>query len=172
MKLRLLTFFYHTYPKDLAMARMNPKKGDKEPKVHKELDGFDININTFGEITTSYDIAKLNKFLDKNVEDKKLVVRDDYEGPRVKYPNAAALKAAEDEQYALAKGETHEGDEDLAPMADAQLVEGVETVEAIVMDEHPPALATSKSSDLPEEEVDDAMASRPKRKPAAKKKPE
>jgi hypothetical protein len=27
------------------MARMNPKKGDKEPKVHKELDGFDININ-------------------------------------------------------------------------------------------------------------------------------
>ena len=64
---------------------MNPKKGAQEPKVHKELEGFDININSFGEISTSYDIGKLNNFLDKNVEDKKLVVRDDYVGPRVKY---------------------------------------------------------------------------------------
>lgn len=148
------------------MARMNPKKGDKEPKVHKELDGFDININTFGEITTSYDIAKLNKFLDKNVEDKKLVVRDDYEGPRVKYPNAAALKAAEDEQYAINKAEDgEESVEDLALTPESPLENQVDTVEAIVMDEQSPALSALT------EEVDDAMASRPKRKPASKKKP-
>jgi hypothetical protein len=41
------------------------------PKVNQELEGFHVGINQFGEITTSYDIDKLNVFLDKNVEDKK-----------------------------------------------------------------------------------------------------
>lgn len=42
------------------------------PKVHKELKGFEVNINTFGEITTSLNIDRLNDFLNKNVADKKL----------------------------------------------------------------------------------------------------
>ena len=46
-------------------------KKDK-PKVNKELDGFEIKINTFGEINTTFDLDKINDFLNKNVDDKKL----------------------------------------------------------------------------------------------------
>jgi hypothetical protein len=38
-----------------------------KPRVHKELDGFDIKINSFGEIVTSFDMDKINEFLNKNV---------------------------------------------------------------------------------------------------------
>ena len=48
------------------------KESTALPKVHKELDGFDININSFGEIHMSYDIEKLNEFLNDKIEDKKL----------------------------------------------------------------------------------------------------
>ena len=58
---------------------MTKKKEKKKPKVNPELEGFDIKINTFGEITSTMDIDKINEFLDKNVEDKKLVDRDDFE---------------------------------------------------------------------------------------------
>ena len=47
------------------------------PKVNPELDGFDIKIDTFGEIKTNYDIDKINKFLNRHVDDKKLRDRDD-----------------------------------------------------------------------------------------------
>ena len=50
------------------------------PKVNPELDGFDIKIDTFGEIKTNYDIDKINKFLNRHVDDKKLRDRDDIEG--------------------------------------------------------------------------------------------
>ena len=62
------------------MAKKN--KNDKEeeaPKVHKDLEGFKIKINDFGEITTSYDVEKINAFLNENVEDKKLKDRKDEE---------------------------------------------------------------------------------------------
>lgn len=52
------------------------KKDEKKPSVHKDLEGFDIKINSFGEIIRSHDIDDLNKFLDDNVEDKKLDERD------------------------------------------------------------------------------------------------
>ena len=45
---------------------------NKKPKVASELEGFDVEVNAFGEIKTSFDIDKLNDFLNKNVEDKKL----------------------------------------------------------------------------------------------------
>lgn len=49
------------------------KNADTEkPKVNKELSGFEIKVNSFGEINSSFDLDKLNAFLDKNVEDKKL----------------------------------------------------------------------------------------------------
>ncbi|MFC3810297.1 hypothetical protein [Lacihabitans lacunae] len=53
---------------------MSKKKIEKEdlPKVHKDLDGFDIKVNSFGEIQMSYDIEKINAFLNTKVEDKKL----------------------------------------------------------------------------------------------------
>jgi len=56
------------------MPKKKPKKGD--PEVHKDLDGFDININEFGEITTNLNVEKLNTFLNENVDDKKLRDRD------------------------------------------------------------------------------------------------
>ncbi len=62
---------------------MAKKKDDKEKKskaqVHKDLDGFELGINSFGEVTSSLDIDKINEFLDENVEDKKLSDRSDNE---------------------------------------------------------------------------------------------
>ncbi|MCF1751392.1 hypothetical protein [Mariniradius sediminis] len=53
-----------------------PKK-EENPKVHKDLEGFKMSINSFGEISSSFSIDKINEFLNKNVEDKKLRDRDD-----------------------------------------------------------------------------------------------
>jgi len=53
------------------------ESGKEKPRVHKELDGFDIQINTFGEIVTSFEIDKINEFLNKTVDDKKLRHRKD-----------------------------------------------------------------------------------------------
>ncbi|WP_109833269.1 hypothetical protein [Reichenbachiella versicolor] len=49
----------------------------KTAKVNPELEGFDVNVDSFGEIKTSIDIDKINDFLNKNVEDKKLKDRED-----------------------------------------------------------------------------------------------
>ncbi len=51
------------------------KKKPKRPLTHEELKGFDIQINAFGQVKTSYDVEKLNKFLDVHTEDKKLMDR-------------------------------------------------------------------------------------------------
>jgi hypothetical protein len=52
-------------------------KDKSKPKVHKDLDGLNININAFGELSSNTDIDKINNFLNKNVEDKKFIDRDD-----------------------------------------------------------------------------------------------
>lgn len=54
------------------------QKGEK-PRVHKDLQGFEISINQFGEIRSNLNIESINEFLNKNVEDKKLAERDDYD---------------------------------------------------------------------------------------------
>ncbi len=60
------------------MAKKKDKNpGEDKPKVNKELDGFDIKIDSFGEIQSSLPIDKINEFLNKNVDDKKLRDRDD-----------------------------------------------------------------------------------------------
>jgi hypothetical protein len=51
----------------------------EEPKVNPELKGFDIKIDSFGEIKSTYDIDKINEFLNKHVDDKKLRDRDGIE---------------------------------------------------------------------------------------------
>jgi hypothetical protein len=59
------------------------KKGNKsskkqgKPRVHKDLSGLEISINQFGEIKSNMDIEKVNEFLNKNVEDKKLTEREE-----------------------------------------------------------------------------------------------
>lgn len=66
------------------MAKRRPidpnEPEEEKPRVHKDLEGFDIQINSFGEITTSYDMDKINEFLNKNVDDKKLRDREDIPG--------------------------------------------------------------------------------------------
>ncbi len=47
-----------------------PKKFDKKgrkPDVHEELKGFEIRINSFGEMETNYSIDTLNKFLNEKM---------------------------------------------------------------------------------------------------------
>lgn len=55
---------------------MKDKKENK-PKVHKQLKGFDININSFGEIKSAISIDEINQFLNGHVDDKKLRDRED-----------------------------------------------------------------------------------------------
>lgn len=54
-----------------------PSKKQGKPRVHKDLSGLEISINQFGEIKSNMDIEKVNEFLDKNVEDKKLTEREE-----------------------------------------------------------------------------------------------
>jgi hypothetical protein len=55
------------------------RKKSKRPLTHEELEGFDIQINEFGQITSTFGIDKINIFLNDHVEDKKLVRRDEAE---------------------------------------------------------------------------------------------
>jgi len=79
------------------------KSSEKKARVHQELEGFEIKVNPLGEITSNYDIDQINKFLDKNVYDKKLVKQDD----------------AEDDEFPIAESEAEEeNDEDFLPGSD------------------------------------------------------
>ena len=53
------------------------KKKDEQPREHEEFNRFKMEINTFGEISSSLPIEAINDFLNKNVEDKKLKERED-----------------------------------------------------------------------------------------------
>lgn len=62
------------------MSKKKKKENpDQKPKVSKDLEGFDIRIDSFGEIKSTVDIDKLNTFLNRNVDDKKLREREDLE---------------------------------------------------------------------------------------------
>jgi hypothetical protein len=54
-------------------------KKESKPKVHKELEGLAFEVDEFGEIKSTFEIDKINQFLNKNVEDKKFRARDDVE---------------------------------------------------------------------------------------------
>jgi hypothetical protein len=54
------------------------KSKPKAPKVHPDLAGFEMNIDSLGQITSSLDRDVLNTFLDKEMpEDKKLRSKKD-----------------------------------------------------------------------------------------------
>ena len=57
----------------------SPKKNKPKPRVHKDLQGFDISIDSFGEIKSNMNIDKINNFLNENVDDKKLLEREEQE---------------------------------------------------------------------------------------------
>ena len=62
---------------DLHAGKPSKKQG--KARVHRDLDGLEVSINQFGELKTNMNIEKINEFLDKNVDDKKLEERNDYE---------------------------------------------------------------------------------------------
>jgi len=55
----------------------NKKKGKVKKKlaVNPELEGLDIDIDELGQIRSTLDIDRINKFLNHTVEDKKLKSR-------------------------------------------------------------------------------------------------
>ncbi len=56
----------------------NQKSSAKAPKVHPELEGFELTIDHFGQIVSTLDRDKINQFLDKHLpEDKKLQNKTD-----------------------------------------------------------------------------------------------
>lgn len=57
------------------MPKKMKKKG--KPTVHEDLSGFDIKIDSFGELQSNFDIDKINEFLNENVDDKKLAETED-----------------------------------------------------------------------------------------------
>ena len=64
------------------MAKKTSKSKSKKesmPRVHKDLEGFQITVDQFGEIKSNMSIEKINEFLNEKVEDKKLQERPDYE---------------------------------------------------------------------------------------------
>ncbi len=54
------------------MSKKHPKKTNETDKPSKLVDELQIHINEFGEIITNLEIEKINQFLNKNVDDKKL----------------------------------------------------------------------------------------------------
>lgn len=64
------------------MPKKKPLEG--KPEVHKDLDGLDIKVNQFGEIKSTLDLDKINRFLNDNVEDKKLIEKKEKEEKKKK----------------------------------------------------------------------------------------
>lgn len=58
----------------------------RKPRVHKNLSGLEVSIDSFGEIKSSMDIEKINRFLDENVEDKKLIEQREHDQQKKKGP--------------------------------------------------------------------------------------
>jgi hypothetical protein len=56
----------------MAKKKSHPKTVPDKPLFHKDLKGFEIKVNSFGEMESNFEISKLNAFLDEHVEDKKL----------------------------------------------------------------------------------------------------
>jgi hypothetical protein len=57
-----------------------PKKiSTKKESIHKDLKGFNIKINSFGEIESNFSIQALNEFLDEQLgkERRRLKDKDD-----------------------------------------------------------------------------------------------
>lgn len=68
----------------MAKKQERKAKPTPKPRVHQDLSGFEVSINEFGELRSNMNIEKINEFLNKNVDDKKLQERDDIEEIRKK----------------------------------------------------------------------------------------
>lgn len=61
-----------------------PSRKQGKPRVHKDLDGFEVSIGQFGELQSNMNIEKINDFLNKNVDDKKLLEKEAAESAKEK----------------------------------------------------------------------------------------
>lgn len=61
------------------MSNKNQSKKQGKPKVHKDLKGFEISIDQFGELKSNMKIEKINSFLNDHVDDKKLLEKEEKE---------------------------------------------------------------------------------------------
>ncbi len=54
--------------------KINKKPIDEQtkPKVNKGLEGFEVSINSFGEIVSTKSIDEINAFLDEHLPDRKI----------------------------------------------------------------------------------------------------
>ncbi len=50
---------------------MKPTKKKEVPQLHPDLEGFNITIDSFGNIKSTKNITEINDFLNKNLKDKK-----------------------------------------------------------------------------------------------------
>ena len=76
-----------------------PTHEQEKPRVHKELEGFNIEINSFGEIVTSFEIDKINQFLNRTVDDKKLRHRDDLKALKGEAPGTTPANPDEEKLF-------------------------------------------------------------------------
>ena len=56
----------------MSTPKRQPKKKRGTSKVHPELEGLDVRLNSYGQISSSVSLDELNAFLNKKVLDKKL----------------------------------------------------------------------------------------------------
>ena len=57
------------------MKKNKKEEVQKKAKVHDDLKGFELSVDSFGEIQSNVEIDKINEFLNRNVTDKKLTER-------------------------------------------------------------------------------------------------
>ena len=57
-------------------SKMKNKQQSQKARVHSDLGDFKLSISEFGEISGNLDIDKINAFLNKNLDDRKLEERD------------------------------------------------------------------------------------------------
>ncbi|MCS7020113.1 MAG: hypothetical protein RMJ87_13750 [Cytophagales bacterium] len=59
--------------------KINKKPTDQQakPKVNKALEGFEVSINSFGEIVSTKSIDEINAFLDEHLPDRKIKRKKD-----------------------------------------------------------------------------------------------
>ena len=65
--------------KGMILDSKTMAKKTKPAKTHADLTGFKIEVNEFGEIIRSRDVAVLNAFLNENLDDLKLNEHPDFQ---------------------------------------------------------------------------------------------
>ena len=97
---KAISFFLITNSEEVNMPRK--KKSTETPKstrpsFHENLRGFDIKVNSFGEMESTFEIDRINEFLNKAVHDKKLETADE--------PDSKTAKPAKKKNKAESKDE-------------------------------------------------------------------